>query len=321
MLPALARAWRLLLGYGFLIVLAAVFAFFSLATDSFLTIGNVLAMLHAMAPLVIISCGMALVVMAGKLDISVGSIAFLSCAAGVILMREMGVPALAAAVIILAVGALLGAVNGLIVVVMRVNPLIATLGAMIAFRGLALELTGARSHTLPDGVRELGNASIGPVFIDILVAAVVLVAAHIVHQRTPFGRQVTAIGNGDQIAARVGIPVGRVVFLAFVLSGLLAALGGIVASLQVGAVTAYLGKGLEFSAVAVVVVGGISLFGGRGSILQGVALGALVFEMIRNGLNHLGADPYSYRLVGGAVIFVAMYADALKAGIGTRVRG
>jgi ribose/xylose/arabinose/galactoside ABC-type transport system permease subunit len=83
-------------------------------------------------------------------------------------------------------------------------------------------------------------------------------------------------------------------------------------TLQVGSVTAYMGIGLEFNAVAVVVVGGISLFGGRGSVVRGVVLGTLIFEMIRNGLNHFGANPYAYRLVSGTVIFVAMYADALK---------
>ena len=88
--------------------------------------------------------------------------------------------------------------------------------------------------------------------------------------------------------------------------------GGVLDTLQIGAISAYLGKGMEFNAVAVIVVGGVSLFGGRGNILSSVVLGALVFELIRNGLNHLGANPYAYRLVSGAVIFAAMYADALK---------
>jgi ribose/xylose/arabinose/galactoside ABC-type transport system permease subunit len=108
------------------------------------------------------------------------------------------------------------------------------------------------------------------------------------------------------------MPVDRLVFVAFVLSGVLAAVGGVLDTLQIGAISAYLGKGMEFNAVAVIVVGGVSLFGGRGNILSSVVLGALVFELIRNGLNHLGANPYAYRLVSGVVIFAAMYADALK---------
>jgi ribose/xylose/arabinose/galactoside ABC-type transport system permease subunit len=122
------------------------------------------------------------------------------------------------------------------------------------------------------------------------------------------------MGNDVAIARKVGLPVDRTTFLSFVLSGTLAAAGGIMTTLQNGAVSPWLGSGLEFTALAVVVVGGISLLGGRGSILMGILPGAFIFEMIRNGLTNLGANPYSYRLVGGAVIFAAMYADALKSG-------
>ena len=110
-------------------------------------------------------------------------------------------------------------------------------------------------------------------------------------------------------------------FSAFVISGVLAATGGVLDTLQIGAISAYLGKGLEFNAVAAIVVGGISLFGGRGVILSGVVLGTLIFEMIRNGLNHVGANPYAYRLVSGAVIFAAMYADALRSGVKSAASG
>jgi ribose transport system permease protein len=306
------RAGALLLRHGFLFVLAGVFAFFSLSTSSFLGPANLFDLLHAMAPLVVISAAMSLVVMLGKLDISVGSIAFLSCSVGALLMRSPGIHPLLALLITLAVGGLLGAVNGVIIVGLRVNPLITTLGTMIAFRGLALQLTNSVLVQLPNDVRELGSLSVGLVSVDSILAILILLAADVVHRRTVFGRQLTAIGNDEAMAAKVGIPVRRQVFLAFVAVGVLSAVGGVITTLQVGGVTAFLGRGLEFNAVAVVVVGGISLFGGRGSLLSGVLLGALTFEMIHNGLNHLGTNPYFYRLVGGAVIFVAMYADALK---------
>ena len=300
--------------HGFLIVLVAIFAVFTLATDHFATFGNFIAMLHAMAPVVVMSCGMALVVLAGKLDISIGSVAFLSSTFAVLLMNNDGGHPVAAFAVTLAAGAALGALNGFIVVGLGINPLIATLGTMIALRGIALQLTNAVLIPLPESVRSLGNLSIGPIFVDILVAAVVVIAADQLHRRTVFGRQLNAIGNGEEVAARIGIPVGRRVFLAFVLSGLFASIGGIMSLIQVGSISAYLGRGMEFTAVAVVVVGGISLFGGRGTILPGVVLGALTFEMIANGLNQMSANPYAYRLVTGAIIFVAMYVDAMKSG-------
>jgi ribose/xylose/arabinose/galactoside ABC-type transport system permease subunit len=307
------RLFELIARFGFLGVLIVMFIGLSITTRSFFTLDNQMGLLHAIAPSVIISCGMALVVMSGKLDISVGSIAFLSTALGSLLIKEAGWNPLPAYAVTLIVGAVLGAVNGFIVVVLRVNALITTLGTMIAFRGLALQVTNANVIVLPDEVRQFGNLSVGPVFVDILVAAAVLIAIDLLHQRSSFGRQITAIGNSEAIASRIGLPVARLTFLTFVLCGVLAALGGIFSAAQVGSVTTFLGQGLEFTAVAIVVVGGISLFGGRGRILSGVALGALTFEMIRNGLNHLGANPYSYKLVGGVVIFIAMYADALKA--------
>lgn len=300
--------------HGFLIVLVAIFGFFALATPYFASPGNLIAMLHAMAPAVVMSCGMALVVLAGKLDISIGSVAFLSATFAVLLMNNHGVHPVAAFAVTLVAGALLGALNGFIVVGLGINPLIATLGTMIALRGIALQLTNAVLIPLPESVRSLGNLSIGPVFIDILVASIVVIAADQLHRRTVFGRQVNAIGNGEEIAAKIGVPVGRRVFLTFVLSGLFAAIGGIIALIQVGSISSYLGRGMEFTAVAVVVVGGISLFGGRGAILPGVVLGALTFEMIANGLNQMSANPYAYRLVTGGIIFVAMYVDAMKSG-------
>ena len=306
--------------HGFLVVLVLIFLLFSVMAGHFASAGNVVAMLHAMAPVVIMSCGMALVVLAGKLDISIGSTAFLSSTVAVLLVNDLGVHPLLAGLAALVTGALLGALNGFIVVVLGVNALIATLGTMIAFRGVALQLTNAILIPLPESIRALGNASIGPVFVDILVMAVIVVAIDQLHRRTVFGRQLNAIGNGEEVAQRIGIPVRERLFTAFVLSGLLAAIGGLVALIQVGSISAYLGRGMEFTAVAVVVVGGISLFGGRGAILPGVVLGALTFEMIENGLNQVGANPYAYRLVTGAIIFVAMYVDALKSGRLARVR-
>jgi ribose/xylose/arabinose/galactoside ABC-type transport system permease subunit len=193
-----------------------------------------------------------------------------------------------------------------------VNSLIATLGTMIAFRGLGLTLTDGGLIEMPDAIKPLGNVMLGPVFLDTILALGVVAAMHFVHRWTNFGRQLTAIGNSEDVARRIGIAVDRQVFISFLVSGLLAALAGVIYTMQVAVNTSKIGEGMEFTAVAVVVVGGISLFGGRGNVLTAVILGSLTFQMIRSGLQHIGANPYSYRLVEGVVIFVAMYVDALK---------
>lgn len=301
---------RQLFGFGFVLVL--LFAGFSIAAPNFASFGNVSAMLHAMGPITAASCGLAIVVLAGKIDISIGSIAFLSASVGGVAMQDYGLHPLPGFAIILVLGAALGALNGFVVVVMGVNSLIATLGTMIAFRGVGLVLTDARVIPLDESVRWLGNFAIGPVFVDTIVVGLVFLAVHHLHRNTTYGRQVVAIGNGEETARRVGIHTDRNVFLAFVVSGLLASVAACSAFIQVGSISGFLGKGMEFNAIAVIVVGGISLAGGRGRILPGVLLGALAFQMIANGLNQIGANPYVYQLTTGIVIFVAMYLDALK---------
>jgi ribose/xylose/arabinose/galactoside ABC-type transport system permease subunit len=302
--------------FGVVLVLAGVYGFFSIAAPSFFGLQNMLDILHVVSPLIIVAAGMALVVMSGKLDISVGSIAYVASAVFTLLMREAALPFVVAAAIAVGAGLALGAVNALVVVGLRINTLIATLGAMIAFRGLGLSLTNGGLIALPDDIKPLGNATLGPIYADTIIALVILAAVHFVHRWTAFGRQLTAIGNSEDVARRLGIPIERRTITILLLSGALAALAGVMYTMQVAVNTAKIGEGMEFSAVAAVVVGGISLFGGRGNILSSVILGSLIFQIIRSGLQQMGANPYSYRLVEGVVIFIAMYADALKAGRG-----
>jgi ribose/xylose/arabinose/galactoside ABC-type transport system permease subunit len=298
---------------GVATVLLATFCMFSVAAPSFFSIHNMLDILHVVSPMIIVASGMGLVVISGRLDISVGSIAYVASAIFTLTMRNYGLPVEAAAAVALIVGLALGAINALIVVGLRINSLIATLGTMIAFRGLGLSMTDGGMIGLPADVKPLGNASVGPIYADTLIALAVLLAVHFVHRRTTFGRQVTAAGNNEDVARRIGLPIERQTVALFAISGTLAAIAGVMYTMQVAVNTSKIGEGMEFSAVAAVVVGGISLFGGRGNVLSAVIMGSLIFQIIRSGLQQVGANPYSYRLVEGVVIFIAMYADALKA--------
>ena len=308
------RLGHFALRHGFVLVILAVYLFFSIAAPSFFGLGNLVDIFHITAPMMVVASGMALIVMSGKLDISVGSIAYVASAIFALLMRHTDLPVVAGWGVALGAGLLLGAINASIVVFLRVNSLIATLGTMIAFRGFGLSLTNGGLIEMPDAIKPLGNIVTGPVFLDTLIALVIVVAVHLVHRWTNFGRQLTAIGNNEEVARRIGIAVDRRMFVGFVLSAFLAAIAGVIYTMQVAVNTSKIGEGMEFTAIAVVVVGGISLFGGRGNILVAVILGSLTFQMIRSGLQHIGANPYSYRLVEGVVIFVAMYVDALKSG-------
>ena len=309
---ALGRVAGIFREYGFLIILLAVILFFSVATKRFFSISNIMGLLHACAPIAIVAAGLALVVMTGKLDISIGSVSFFSCAVGAILMTRMGVSPALALPIVVALGALCGLLNGLVCVYLGVNPLITTMGLMFIFRGLALQLTGSRVISIPQSLRTFGNFRIGPVFLDVIIAILFLLVVHVLHTRSPSGRRVMALGNGAETAARLGVRVKTVSLATFMISGLCAGIGGLFAIFQMGAVTLQMGTGQEFTAIAAIVIGGISLFGGEGAIFPNYILGILTLGIIENGLNHLGASPYVYPFVRGGIILLAMYADSLK---------
>jgi ribose/xylose/arabinose/galactoside ABC-type transport system permease subunit len=300
--------------FGVPLILLATYLFFSIAAPSFFGVRNLIELLHVVAPMVICASGMALVVIAGRLDVSVGSIAYVASAVFALLLRAEAVPFPLAVAAAIGCGVALGLLNALIVCALGINSLIATLGTMIAFRGFGLWLTNGGLIELPESAKALGNAAIGGVYVDTLIAAALLLLIDAVHRQTTFGRQLTAIGNGEDVARRIGIPVQWRIWVALVLSGVLAATAGVMYTMQVAVNTAKIGEGMEFTAVAAIVVGGISLFGGRGKVLASVLIGSLIFQVIRSGLQQFGANPYSYRLVEGVVIFIAMYADALKVG-------
>jgi ribose transport system permease protein len=147
-----------------------------------------------------------------------------------------------------------------------------------------------------------------------IVLAIVLVVSHVVLAHTPFGRHVYAVGHDKAAARRAGLPVGLVLFAVYAISGTLAALGGAVAIAQLGAVSPSFGREREFAAVSAAVLGGVSLFGGRGAVLPGVLLGAFLVQTVENGLVIVNADPYLYPLVMACVIFVAVLLDSVKKG-------
>lgn len=309
-----------LLSYGFIVTLVAMIVLFSAVAPSFFTFKNAIFILHAAAPTMILATGVAFVLMTGKIDISIGSTAYLSAGVGVMLMTRAHMSPVPAVLIIFAMGAILGAINGFVVVVLRVNPLITTLGTFFTFRGLALQITNSLTISIPAGLSNFGSIRLGPVFLDILIAAVVLGAYQLIHTKSVFGRHVMAVGNGGDVAQKVGVPVDRTSFLTFVLAGLMASIGGVLTMSQVGSISPSLGQGYEFTAIALLVIGGVSLFGGEGTIVPGILLGALTLTIIQSGLNFIGASPFVYPLVRGGIIFIAMYADSLKSAVARKAR-
>lgn len=302
---------KFLLSNGFYLVFALLFLFYTFASEYFLTALNIRNIFSDSSALIVACAGLSFVVLTGSLDLSIGSVGFVSAVVSGLMIKAEA-PLIAAIMVSLVIGLALGALNGSLISYLKFNPLIVTLGMMIALRGVGLHLSRGWQIYLPDNIRIIGQATIGPVPYLVLFAIFAIVIGHLVVVRTRFGRYVVAVGCQDQSARRVGINVNRIRFLVYVVSGAAAAIGGIVAMLNMGALQPEQGKGLEFTAVAAIVMGGTSLFGGRGSLVPGTVLGVLMLIIIENGLALLGVSPFIYPLVRGLVIFVAMYADSLK---------
>jgi ribose transport system permease protein len=148
----------------------------------------------------------------------------------------------------------------------------------------------------------------------------VLAAAHVVLTESPFGRQIYATGNDREAAEKAGINTSRIIFFAYVVSGLCAAIGGLISVAQLGAVSPTFGNQREFAAVAAAVLGGTSLFGGRGKVFPGTVIGAILIQTVENGLVIINTDPYLYPLVMSSIIFLAVFTDSLRHSLWQKLR-
>jgi len=303
---------RLLLRYPAAAILVVVGAAFSFLSPRFLDGANLVNIVVQSASVGIVATGMTFVLLTAGIDLSVGAIMFVSAAvAGK--MAIAGQPLALVFAVILAIGALYGAVNAAFVTKAGVKAFVVTLATLYVGRGLGLWITETRALNLPESLLQVGSARPLGVPVPVVVLALVLLAAHVVLARTPFGRHVYAVGHDPAAARRAGLPVGRILFAVYVISGTLASLGGAVAIAQLGAVSPTFGREREFAAVAAAVLGGVSLFGGRGSVLPGVLLGAVLIQTVENGLVIVNANPYLYPIILAGVIFLAVLLDAVRA--------
>jgi ribose transport system permease protein len=293
------------------LIFLGVLAVFGALSPRFLAANNFLNILVQSASTAIVATGMTFVLLTAGIDLSVGSVMFVSAAlAGKLVLG--GQPLWLAVAVILLAGMLYGAFNAVCITRLRIIPFIVTLATLYFGRGFGLWLTETRAMNLPDSILRIGSARLAGVPAPVWMMAVVAIAAHLTLTRTPFGRRIYAIGNNAEAAGKAGIRTGRIQFAVYVISGFCAALGGLASIAQLGAVSPTFGNQREFAAVAAAVLGGVSLFGGRGAVLPGTLLGALLIQTIENGLVITNADPYLYPLVMSAIIFLAVSLDGLR---------
>jgi len=300
------------------VLFVAVLALFGLLSPKFLAPVNLLNIVVQSSATAIVAIGMTFVLLTAGVDLSVGAIMFVVAAVGGKLMLG-GMPLAVVLVTMLAVGVVCGVLNALLITRLGIIAFIATLGTQYLERGFGLWLTETRAMNLPDAYTHLASARVAGAPLPIVLFVLVLMVAHVTLTRTPFGRQVYAVGQDLNAARKAGIHTRRILAQVYVLAGACAAIGGILSLAQLGAVAPTFGTYKEFAAIAAAVLGGTSLFGGRGSIFPGTVLGAVLIQSVENGLVILNADPYLYPLITSGIIFLAVLTDSTRTGLLTRL--
>ena len=296
---------RFELGIAFAVALECViFAFF---TPQFLTPANAINVALQTSITAIMAIGMTLVILTGGIDLSAGSLVAVAGVSAAFVVKAAG-PA-AALGVGLAAGAVSGLFTGVMVTRFTVPPFIVTLALMSALRGAAFLMTGGYSvGDLPEGFAMLGRGYLAGLPVPVLVTALLYAVFTVLLARTVFGRHIYAVGGNERAAYLAGVSTARIKVGVYILNGLLGGFAGVMLASRLGAGIPNAGLGYELDVIAAVVVGGASLFGGKGT-LGGTLLGAIFIGILNNGLNLANVDPYLQKIVLGGVVLAAVLLD------------
>jgi erythritol transport system permease protein len=321
---------RILLDGRAFFALILIIVVFSVLSPFYFTLSNFLIMSSHVAIYGLLSVGMLLVILNGGIDLSVGStLALAGVVAGALMqgvtIEALGVvlypPVWAVVVLTCVLGAFVGAVNGILIAWFRVPAFVATLGTLYVARGVALLMTNGLTYNNLSGKAELGNTGFDwlgfnrlfGIPIGVLVLVVVAIACHLMLSRTAFGRWLYASGGNERAAELSGVPTKGVKIAVYVLSGICAAIAGLVLSSQLTSAGPTAGTTYELTAIAAVVIGGAALTGGRGTV-GGTMLGAFVIGFLSDGLVIVGVSSYWQTVFTGADIVLAVLLNSIQYG-------
>ncbi len=302
---------RFALRYSLVIILALFLVTLALSSRSFLTVSNLNVILIQVAASALLATGATFVILTGGIDLSVGSVVGLSGVVAALFAQEDGLLTCAGAIGLgMLAGAAIGAFNGALVAFAKVPPFVATLGNMTVASGLAFVFSdGQPISGLSDQFLALSGTVHG-VSIPVAVMVVVVALSWIVLARTKFGMHVYAVGGNAHAARVAGVGVRGIRFSVYIIAGALAGLAGVLLAARATAGIANTGAGYELNAIAAAVIGGISLSGGRGSMI-GTVFGFLIIGVLDNGLNIVNVSPFYQLIVKGLIIIGAVFVDSL----------
>jgi len=292
------------------ILFVVVFVLLSVLDERFLSLCNLSNITESAAFVGLLAVGMTVVLLTGGIDLSVGATMYITAAViGTLLQQDVShFIAIPCGIV---AGTAWGFVNAFLIAKVGLVPFVATLATLTVGRGIGLLLTESRQFILPPEMN-YANVDFLGIPVPIWVFAVVVAVAVVFLRYTAMGRQIYAMGNDLEAAKKAGLNVIRLTGSVYVISGFCASLAGVIAMSQQGSVSAGIGEGTEFRAIAAAVLGGTSLFGGVGAVFPGTVIGVLLVQMINTGLVYLQVDIYLQDMVAAAVIFFAVLVDAQR---------
>ncbi|NPV53148.1 MAG: ribose ABC transporter permease [Firmicutes bacterium] len=293
--------------YGIVIVLVGICVVLSFMSPVFLTVSNLTNVVRQISMNGILAAGMTMVIITAGIDLSVGSQVALTGAIVAGLQPHGTWVAVFAGLLL---GAFLGFTNGFIISKGGIPPFIVSVGMLTAARGLTLIYTGGRPiYDLNEDFRFIGAGYAGPIPVPVIILAVVLLICHFLLSSTVFGREVYAIGGNEEAARYSGIDIDKRRMTVYTIMGILCAITGIVLTSRLNSADPTAGMGFELDAIAAVIIGGTSLFGGEGTIL-GTLIGALIIGVLNNGFNLLNVSSYYQQIFKGVIIVGAVLMDS-----------
>lgn len=294
--------------FTLILTLLALCILMSLLSDKFLTSGNIINVLRQASQIGICAIGMTMVILLGGIDLSVGSVQGLAGVAAIVALNRTDSVCIAV-LTGLAVGAAVGFINSLIITKMHITPLICTLGTMSIISGMALVTTNAVSFQATNKTyMQIGIGRIGAIPIPVMILLVLVIIFYFILNHTVYGRYIYAIGGNQRSAALAGIPVNKIIIITYTISGMLTGLAAVILSARMASGQPTAGTGFEMTVIAAVIIGGVSLSGGRGS-LGGAMIGVLTLYVLTNGMVLMDVSSFWQDIMRGVLIILAVYID------------
>lgn len=293
------------------LILILIMVVFAILSPNFRSFRNIMNILTQNAYFIIATIGVAMIMISGGTDLSVGQIIAV-IGVGIALSMEAGVPVPIACIIGLLIGVIFGGFNGLAANILKIHPMIVTLATMTMFKGISFILSGSKSfYNFDKSYLAIGQGSLGPVNLPVIIALIVALVIHFVLSKTCFGRFIYAVGGNPETARLAGINVARIKLMTFALAGVLFGISSIILTSRGGSASSNIGPGVEFDAITACVLGGVSFIGGAGRVSDAV-VGCLILGVLTNGMQMIGLDVNSQYVVKGIILMASIGYDTYQ---------